>query len=90
MMLAYAIEVLPNIKEVTLNFLITGHSQNENDSIHSIIETDTKQNTIFTTDQWQTAISMSFKKNTPNVEVFNYTSVYNFKNSSVMPQLSPT
>ena len=83
MMLAFAIEVLPNIKEVTLNFLVKGHSQNEIDSIHSIIETATKQKKIFTTDQWQTAISMSFKKNTSNVEVFNGTSVNNFKDLSV-------
>ena len=80
--------VLPNFKEVTLNFFVAGHSQSENDSIQSKIESASKQKKIFTTDQWQT-ISMSFKKNTPNAEVFNYTSVDNFKDSSVMPQLSP-
>ena len=48
MMLAYAIEVLPNNKEVTLNTLVTGYFQNKNDSIHSIIETATKQKKIFT------------------------------------------
>ena len=85
MMLAYAIEVLTNIKEVTSNFLVTGHSQNKNVSIHSIIKTATSQKKIFTTDQWQTAISMSFKKNTPYVEVFTNTNVYHFKDSSVMP-----
>ena len=33
-MLSHAIAALANVHEITLNFLITGHSQNENDTVH--------------------------------------------------------
>ena len=87
LMLSYATAVL-DIKEITLKFLITGHSQNENDTAHSIIETATRHKTIHTTDQWEMAITMAFKTHTPLVEVFDHTSVYDFKSPTSIPPLS--
>ena len=53
--------------ELTMNNLVSGHSQNGNDSAHSVIEKTTRKMTIHTIDQWHAAIDMSFKKN--NLEV---------------------
>ena len=85
-MLSHAIAALANVHEITLSFLIIGHSQNENDTVHSIIETATKKKKIFTTDQWLTAIAMSFKKHVPTVEAFDHNSILDFKS---MPNFAP-
>ena len=85
-MLSHAIAALANVHEITLNFLITGHSQNENDTVHSIIETATKKKKIFTTDQWLTAIAMSFKKHVLTVEALDHNSILDFK---FMPNFAP-
>lgn len=76
------------MRKITLNFLVTGHSQNENDNAHSVIETATKKKTIFTTAEWETAIRMSFKTQNPSIDVLDFTSVYDFKSPSTFPMFS--
>jgi len=44
------------LEELTMNFLVTGHSQNENDTAHSNIEQAVRKRTLYTPDQWKTAI----------------------------------
>ena len=85
-MLSYATTVLKNIKEITLNVLVTGHSHHENHSVHSVIETATINKQIFTTHQWQMAITMSFKNHVPCVEVYDHSCVYDFKPASSLLQ----
>ena len=43
-----------------MNFLVTGHSQSENDNAHSLVEMKTKLRTLYTPAEWKTAIQMSF------------------------------
>lgn len=54
-MLSHALRKL-DLEELTLNFFVTGHSQNENDSAHSVIESAVSKMTIFATAQWETDI----------------------------------
>jgi len=64
-----AMKKLPNIKSITHKFLITGHTQNENDSVHSVIEGSIKRclraGPIYHPSQYITAISLARKKGTP-------------------------
>ena len=39
----YAVNNLPNITSITHKFLIKGHTQNEGDSAHSLIEREVKR-----------------------------------------------
>ena len=48
--------------EITFNFLVIGHSQNENDNAHSVIEAAVWKHTLYTMAQWETAIQFAFKK----------------------------
>ena len=48
---------------VTLSFLVSGHSQNEKENAHSLIETKSSNKVVYTTEQWQAVIRMSFHKN---------------------------
>ena len=54
-MLSFAFNAF-SFRELTMNYLVSGHSQNENDSAHSVIEKATRKMTIYTIDQWHAAI----------------------------------
>ena len=43
-MYLWAVSSLPKIKSITHKFLIAGHTQNEGDNIHSVIEKAIKRN----------------------------------------------
>lgn len=86
-MLSYAVESL-DFEEISLNFLVIGHSQNENDNAHAVIERAVSNKTIYSTEQWETAIAMSFKKNEPVVEVLTNESFVDFKSNASFPQFS--
>lgn len=58
-----ALKKFNKIKSVTHKFLITGHTQNENDSVHSVIERAVKRvlanGPIYHPSQYKTAISLA-------------------------------
>ena len=64
MILCMLNEALHNFKfdSITLNFLVSGHSQNENDNAHSTIESGCHNRTIYTTNKLEILIQMAFKK----------------------------
>ena len=76
---------LPDIDEITLNFLVSGHSQNENDTAHSVIEKATNKRTIYTTAQWETAIQMASKSHETKVNVIQHGDIIDFQNPEVFP-----
>ena len=51
-----------DLDHLGMNFLVTGHSENENDNAHSNIERKTRKKTLYTPGEWKTAIKMSFNK----------------------------
>ena len=80
-MLSIALNIF-KFDTVTMNYLVTGYSQNENDWAHSCIEKHTKDMTIFTPDQWETAIQMSFLKNQVEVHRIGFEDIIDFKDST--------
>ncbi|XP_077976142.1 uncharacterized protein LOC144432013 [Styela clava] len=52
--------------DITLSFFVTGHSQNENDCAHSLIEKESKRLHTFTTDQWESVIVQALTKGNKN------------------------
>lgn len=79
----YAVHNL-NIKSITHKFLIRGHTQNEADSVHSLIEKEINKNlksgAIYTPDQY-VALIKSAKKTPPSLKVheLTYESFYDLK-----------
>lgn len=69
-MYLYAVEHL-NIKSITHKYLIRGHTQNEGDAVHSVIEKSVKKATrsgpIFVPDQYVPLIRNAKKKGNPLV-----------------------
>lgn len=65
-MFMYALSHMNNINSIHQKFLITGHTQHEGDSVHSVIERNIDRNLkfgpIYTTDQYVQTIR-SAKKN---------------------------
>ena len=76
-------------KEITLNYLVSGHTQNENDNAHSVIESGTKDAMIYTTEQWEAAIPVAFKKNKCTMERLFFDDVINFKSTEAFPLFAP-
>lgn len=74
-MYMFAVQNL-NIKSITHKFLIRGHTQNEADSVHSLIEKEVKKNLtagpIFTADQY-VALIKNAKKSRPPIQVHEMT-----------------
>lgn len=79
----YAVKNL-NIKRITHKFLIRGHTQNEADSVHSLIEKEVKRNLksgpIYTPDQY-IALIKNAKKSRPvlNVHELNFEAFVDLK-----------
>ncbi|KAL4083738.1 hypothetical protein QTP88_029054 [Uroleucon formosanum] len=80
----YALKVFPNLKTITHKFLIRGHTQNEGDSVHSVIEKQIKlslkSSPIYTAYQYAQIIRDS-KKKAPffKVEELDHSNFFNFK-----------
>ena len=55
-----------------INYLISGHSYNENDTAHSVIESAFRKNTLYTMAQWETAIQTAFRKSPAEVNVLTH------------------
>lgn len=74
-MYLYAVHYL-NINSITHKFLIRGHTQNEADSVHSLIEREVKKNLksgpIYSPDQYITLIKNA-KKSRPAINVHELT-----------------
>ncbi|XP_073944722.1 uncharacterized protein [Choristoneura fumiferana] len=66
---SYAISHFPNIASITHKFLIRGHTQNEGDNVHSLIEKEIKRNLksgpIYTSHQYVTLIKTAKKTGNP-------------------------
>ena len=65
--LSYALQEL-QFKEIGLNFLVTGHGQNENDSAHAKVETASKHSIVYTPLEWQSIIRNALSKSCGNVD----------------------
>ncbi|CAH2086925.1 unnamed protein product [Euphydryas editha] len=70
-MYQYAINELPKLRSITHKFLIKGHTQNEGDAAHSLIQRNIssalKSSPIYVPDQYITLIKTAKKKGTPFV-----------------------
>ena len=73
---------------IELTFLVSGHSQNENDTAHSTIERNYRGKTIYTTAQWESTIIQAFKKNEASIKTFMHEDFIDFKNEKAFPQYS--
>lgn len=83
-MYIYAITYLENLKSITHKFLIKGHSQNEGDSAHSVIERNIsrslKSSPIYVPEQYITMIRTAKKKGNPyKVHELNHESFFDIK-----------
>ena len=73
--------IAANEKNGTINlvFLEKGHSQNINDSAHSVIERAKKGVTIHHPHQWTTLIETACRKNPYKVKLMSQNKIFNFK-----------
>lgn len=83
-MYLYATQNLPYINSITHKFLIKGHSQNEGDSVHAVIERQIKRalksGPIYVPDQYITLIRTAKKSGNPYVvEELSYDAVFDLK-----------
>lgn len=51
--------------DISHSFLIAGHTQNEDDSMHALIERQTKNKMLYTPDQWYTAFRFAKSDENP-------------------------
>ena len=72
-----------------MNFLVTGHSENENDNAHSLIERKTKKRTLYTPQEWKTAIMMSFQPDSVKVKSLKTDDVIDFHSITNFPEYAP-
>ena len=84
-MLCYAL-TLHDIDSVTLTYLVSGHSQNENDNAHSVIEKMVSKKTIYTPAEWEAVIQCAFKKNPCVFTVLEHGDIIDFKNAKAFPE----
>jgi len=52
-----------DLDNIRLTYLVSGHSQNENDTAHSVIERMAQGKTVYTPSEWHTLIECAFKRN---------------------------
>lgn len=86
LMLAVALEMY-RFEEITFKFLVSGHSQNENDTTHSIIERAASKMAVNSTAQWETLKISAFKKKKPVIECLSHSDVIDFR-SNYFPKFS--
>lgn len=73
------------LESVDITFLVSGHSQNENDNAHSVIEGHTRN---LTPSLWKTNIQNSFQKNEAIVNVMDHRQFINFKDKEYFKEYS--
>ena len=75
--------------KIVLSFFITGHSQNENDTAHALIEREAQRVQTFTSSQWETVISYALTKNNEKRNVgmhaISHESILDFKKMQKHP-----
>lgn len=64
------------IDEITLNFLETGHTQMECDSMHSAIENAKKNVKVYTIGEWCNVITLARRSKPYTIHRMNYSSFY--------------
>lgn len=65
--------------EITHNFLETGHTQNEGDSMHSVIERASKNIPVFSPDQWYNIARIACKKKPYSVKEIYAEDIFDLK-----------
>jgi hypothetical protein len=83
-MISYVINYF-DIDSIQLIYLVSGHSQSENDNAHSVIEQMVKNKTIYTPAEWEALIQCSFKKNPCTLDVIDHTDIVDFKSGAAFP-----
>ncbi|XP_050673826.1 uncharacterized protein LOC126971565 isoform X1 [Leptidea sinapis] len=83
----YAVATLSNINSITHKYLIKGHTQNEGDNIHSLIEKEIKRahksGAIYTPHQYVALIRSAKKSGSPfKVQELNFDFFYDLKSFS--------
>ena len=69
--------------KLCLTFLPKGHTENENDSVHSVIERATKHAVIYSPEQWYSAVRTARKSKTPyHVEELTHAQFIDYKTMS--------
>ena len=69
--------------KLCLTFLQKGHTENENDSVHSVIERATKYAVIYSPEQWYSAMRTARKSKTPHyVEELTHAQFIDYKTMS--------
>ncbi|GFO46251.1 DNA repair protein rhp54 [Plakobranchus ocellatus] len=82
-MLYYAMDNYSSLQELEHCFLERGHTQNENDSVHSVISRAAKNIPIYTPEQWAAVIRGARRGKHPyNVRELTSTDIFDFKQYS--------
>ena len=69
--------------KLCLTFLQKGHTENENDSVHSVIERATKHAVIYSPEQWYSDVRTARKSKTPHhVEELTHAQLIDYKTMS--------
>ena len=71
-----------SIKKINHFFFESGHSQNENDAVHSVIERSAKRVQVFVPEQWYTLIRSASKKKSYNVIELHQSQNFDFADVS--------
>lgn len=80
-MLWYALQKL-SLKSIEHKYLENGHTQNENDSIHSSIESASKNISIYTTPQWASTVKLARPSHPYQVKEMSLSDFIDFKEVS--------
>ena len=75
-----------DLDNVRLTYLVSGHSQSENDTAHSVIERMAESKTVYTPSEWHTLIECAFKKNKCTLKVLEHGDVKDYKNPTAFPE----
>ena len=71
-----------NLRMITHKFLGGGHTQNENDSVHSTLESAAKNVTVYTPEQWYSTVRMPRRTQPYHVKEMQGTDFLDFKEHS--------
>ena len=72
--------------QLGMNFLVSGHSQNENDTAHSSIENITRMRKLYTPEQWKAVIPLAFKPDKVIVHSLKTKEIIDFKDVKSFPE----
>lgn len=92
---AYAVRKYPQINTITHKYLVTGHTQNEGDSVHSTIEKQIKRTLksgpIYVPSQYAQIIKMAKKRGEPyKVNELSHSDFYSIKSLSELLKITFT